>query len=101
MVEKPSAKTAPSRLAIIGRYVLVPAIFNSIAAIKPGKLGEYQLTDGIRHLLGSRPVYGLLFEGTRFDAGDKQGFLRATVEYALARPDLGADFREYLRSLNI
>ena len=101
MVEKPRREEAPSRLAIIGRYVLTPQVFASIAAVQPGELGEIQLTDGIKHLLASRPVYGLLFEGVRFDAGDKLGFLRATVEHALARPDLGQAFREYLRSLQL
>ncbi len=100
MVEKPARADAPSRLAIIGRYVLTPEIFNALDAVQPGAGGEIQLTDGLKHLLNSRPVYGLRFEGKRYDAGDKLGFLKATVEFALRRPDLGASFREYLKSLD-
>jgi UTP--glucose-1-phosphate uridylyltransferase len=101
MVEKPSRANAPSRLAIIGRYVLTPEIFNALEAVPPGAGGEIQLTDGLKHLLKSRPVYGLKFEGKRYDAGDKLGFLKATVEFALRRPDLGVAFREYLKSLDL
>lgn len=101
MVEKPKADEAPSNLAIIGRYVLTPEIFNSLEAIEPGSLGEIQLTDGLKHLLRSRPIYGYRFEGTRYDAGDKLGFLKATVEFALRRYDLGGPFREYLKSLDL
>jgi UTP--glucose-1-phosphate uridylyltransferase len=101
MVEKPKASEAPSNLAIIGRYVLTPEIFSSIESIQPGSGGEIQLTDGLRHLLRNRPIYGLKFEGTRYDAGDKLGFLKATVEFALKRHDLGADFRSYIKSLSL
>jgi UTP--glucose-1-phosphate uridylyltransferase len=101
MVEKPRPADAPSNLAIIGRYVLTPEIFASLEAISTGSGGEIQLTDGLRHLLGNRPVYGYRFEGTRYDAGDKLGFLKATVEMALEREDLGADFRQYLKSLQL
>jgi len=101
MVEKPKAEEAPSNLAIIGRYVLTPEIFTSIEAIEPGSGGEIQLTDALKHLLRSRPIYGYLFEGTRYDAGDKLGFLKATVEFALRRHDLGGEFREYLKNLSI
>ncbi|MGE5644495.1 MAG: UTP--glucose-1-phosphate uridylyltransferase GalU [Acidobacteriota bacterium] len=101
MVEKPKQGEAPSNLAIIGRYVLTPEIFNSIESIEPGSLGEIQLTDGLKHLLRSRPIYGYRFEGTRYDAGDKLGFLKATVEFALRRHDLGGAFLEYLRGLNL
>ncbi len=101
LIEKPQPSEAPSRLAIIGRYVLTPEIFPSLEAIEPGSLGEIQLTDGLRHLLGSRPIYGYRFEGTRYDAGDKLGFLKATVEFALRRSDLGGAFREYLKSLDL
>jgi UTP--glucose-1-phosphate uridylyltransferase len=101
LVEKPKASEAPSNLAIIGRYILTPEIFTSIEAVQPGSGGEIQLTDGLRHLLRNRPIYGLKFEGTRYDAGDKQGFLRATVEFALKRRDLGEPFREYLRTLQL
>lgn len=97
MVEKPKASEAPSNLAIIGRYVLTPEIFQSIEAIEPGSGGELQLTDALKHLLRSRPIYGYRFEGKRYDAGDKLGFLKATVEFALQRFDLGTEFREYLR----
>jgi len=86
MVEKPKPADAPSNLAIIGRYILTPEIFQSIENVQPGSGGEIQLTDALRHQLRNRPVYGLLFEGTRYDAGDKLGFLRATVEFALKRP---------------
>ena len=101
LVEKPKRSDAPSNLAIIGRYVLTPEIFPSLEAIEPGSLGELQLTDGLKHLLRSRPVYGYRFEGKRYDAGDKLGFLKATVEFALRRYDLGGPFLEYLRGLNL
>jgi UTP--glucose-1-phosphate uridylyltransferase len=101
MVEKPKADEAPSNLAIIGRYVLTPEIFQSLESITPGAGGEIQLTDGLKHLLHNRPIYGLRFEGTRYDAGDKLGFLTATVEFALKRPDLGSDFRKYLKTLHL
>ena len=99
LVEKPKPEDAPSNLAIIGRYVLTPQIFDSLTRIAPWAGGEFQLTDGLRHLLGSQPIYGLKFEGRRFDAGDKQGFLRATVEFGLKHPTLGAAFRSYLQGL--
>jgi UTP--glucose-1-phosphate uridylyltransferase len=101
LVEKPKANEAPSNLAIIGRYVLTPEIFGSLQAIDPGSGGELQLTDALKHLLRSRPIYAYRFEGTRYDAGDKLGFLKATVEYALRRRDLGAPFRDYLKSLTL
>jgi UTP--glucose-1-phosphate uridylyltransferase len=101
MVEKPTASEAPSNLAIIGRYVLTPEIFGALESTQPGSGGEIQLTDGLKNLLRNRPVYGYRFEGTRYDAGDKLGFLKATVEFALKRDDLGGPFREYLRSLKL
>ncbi len=101
MVEKPKAKDAPSNLAIIGRYVLTPEVFKSLDAVEPGSGGEIQLTDGLKHLLRSRPIYGYRFEGTRYDAGDKLGFLKATVEFALKRYDLGEAFRAYLKTLTL
>jgi len=101
MVEKPKVQDAPSNLAIIGRYILAPEIFHSIEQITPGAGGEIQLTDALKHLLRSRPIYGYRFEGKRFDAGDKLGFLKATVEFALKRPDLGGPFRDYLKGLNL
>jgi UTP--glucose-1-phosphate uridylyltransferase len=101
MVEKPKAGEAPSSLAIIGRYVLTPEIFDCIASVEPGSGGEIQLTDGLKKLLHSRPVYAYRFEGTRYDAGDKLGFLKATVEFALRRHDLGEPFRAYLKALKL
>ncbi len=101
MVEKPVPSEAPSKLAIIGRYVLTPEIFDSLDGIGPGLGGEIQLTDGLKHLLRNRPIYGYKFEGKRYDAGDKLGFLKATVEFALNRFDLGGDFREYLKQLKL
>jgi len=101
LVEKPKPAEAPSNLAIIGRYVLTPEIFPCLEATEPGSLGEIQLTDGLRRLLASRPLYGFRFEGKRYDAGDKLGFLKATVEFALRREDLGGAFREYLKSLDL
>ncbi len=101
MVEKPSPREAPSNLAVIGRYILTPTIFHELAATTPGAAGEIQLTDGLRRLLEKEPVYGYVFEGKRYDAGDKLGFLQATVELALARPDLGSAFRKYLKSLKL
>jgi UTP--glucose-1-phosphate uridylyltransferase len=81
--------------------VLTPEIFASIESIDPGNGGEIQLTDALKHLLRNRPIYGYKFEGKRYDAGDKLGFLKATVEFALNRQDLGAQFLEYLRSLKL
>jgi UTP--glucose-1-phosphate uridylyltransferase len=101
MVEKPSSDTAPSNLAIIGRYVLTPEIFDSISDVEPGRGGEIQLTDALKHLLRTRAIYAYRFEGKRYDAGDKLGFLQATVEFALRRPDLGDAFREYLKGLEL
>lgn len=99
LVEKPKASDAPSNLAIIGRYVLTPEVFASLEAVEPGSGGEIQLTDGLKHVLRSRPIYGYRFEGKRYDAGDKLGFLQATVEFALKRHDLGEAFRTYLKAL--
>jgi UTP--glucose-1-phosphate uridylyltransferase len=101
MVEKPKQADAPSNLAIIGRYVLTPEIFDSISSIDPGAGGELQLTDALKHLSHTRPIYAYRFEGTRYDAGDKLGFLKATVEFALRRHDLGGPFREYLKNLSL
>jgi|SRR5689334_9524546 UTP--glucose-1-phosphate uridylyltransferase len=101
LVEKPKQSEAPSNLAIIGRYVLTHDIFDSLQSIQPGSGGEIQLTDALRHLLRSRPIYAYRFEGTRYDAGDKLGFLKATVEFALRRHDLGGPFKEYLKSLKL
>ena len=99
MVEKPSFSEAPSDLAIIGRYIFTPDIFAAIEQTVPGAGGEIQITDAMRLLLKSRPLYALQLDGRRHDAGDKLGFLIATVEFALKREDLAADFREYLKTL--
>jgi UTP--glucose-1-phosphate uridylyltransferase len=99
MVEKPKFEEAPSKQAIIGRYVLTPRIFELLEQITPGAGGEIQLTDGIRALLKEEKVLGYTFEGKRFDAGDKLGMLQATVEFALKRSDLGPPFRAYLKGL--
>ena len=101
MVEKPKMEDAPSKNAIIGRYLLTPAIFDMLESITPGAGGELQLTDGIKALLHTEKVYGSSFEGVRYDAGDKLGMLKATVDFALRREDLGPAFREYLKSLDL
>jgi len=101
LVEKPKVEDAPSNLAIVGRYILTPAIFETLDSTPHGALGELQLTDGIKQLLAKEKVYGYVFEGKRHDAGDKLGFLKATVEFALKREDLGGEFREYLKKLSL
>jgi UTP--glucose-1-phosphate uridylyltransferase len=101
MVEKPKAEDAPSNKAIIGRYILTPAIFECLANTKAGAGGELQLTDGMRLLLQKEKMYAYVYEGRRHDTGDKLGFLKATVEFALKREDLGAPFREYLKGLKL
>jgi UTP--glucose-1-phosphate uridylyltransferase len=101
LVEKPQPSEAPSNLAIIGRYVLTPEVFDALGVTKPGAGGEIQLTDALKILLRKHPIYAYRFEGTRHDAGDKLGFLKATVEFALLRDDLGGPFREYLKSLDL
>ncbi len=101
LVEKPKFEEAPSNLAIIGRYILTPTIFEMLNSIEPGSGGELQLTDGLRALLKKEKIYGYTFEGKRHDAGDKLGFLKATVEFALKRDDLGSDFRAYLKTLKV
>ncbi|GBD96864.1 MAG TPA: UTP--glucose-1-phosphate uridylyltransferase GalU [Nitrospirae bacterium] len=98
MVEKPTSSAAPSDLAIIGRYILTPDIFNFIEKTSPGKGGEIQLTDALKALLKRKPVYGYLFEGRRYDGGDKIGYLKATVELAMKNPALRDEFKEYLFS---
>ena len=101
LVEKPRPGEEPSNLAIIGRYVLTPEIFHSIECVEPGAGGEIQLTDGLRQLLSTERILACRFEGCRYDAGEKLGFLKATVEFALKNDDLGPAFRAYLRSLNL
>jgi UTP--glucose-1-phosphate uridylyltransferase len=100
MVEKPKPEEAPSQHAIIGRYILTPRIFSMLENLKPGTGGEVQLTDGIKALLEFEKVYGFSYEGKRHDAGDKLGFLKATVEFALKRDDLGPQFRDWLKQQN-
>ena len=100
LVEKPEPKKAPSNLAIIGRYVLTPKIFDKLEQTQHGSGGEIQLTDAIEALMEEQPVYGYEFEGTRYDAGTTMGWLKASVELALQRPDLGGEFRDYLRTLD-
>jgi UTP--glucose-1-phosphate uridylyltransferase len=99
IVEKPSAEEAPSNLAVMGRYVFTPQIFEALEQVKPGKGGELQLTDAIRILLADQTVYGFTFEKGRYDIGNKLDYLRATVELALERDDIGPDFRSFLAEL--
>jgi UTP--glucose-1-phosphate uridylyltransferase len=101
LVEKPKVEDAPSNLAIIGRYVFTPGIFSSLEQTGPGAIGEIQLTDGIRHLLRTQPVFGLKFQGTRYDAGDKLGFLQANVAFALQRPEFAGQLKEFIRTLEL
>jgi len=101
LVEKPKAAEAPSNLAVIGRYILTPAVFETLAEIKPGAGGELQLTDGLRALLQREKMYAYVYEGRRHDTGDKLGFLKATVEFALKSDGLGEQFREYLKGLKL
>ena len=101
MVEKPAPDVAPSRLGVSGRYVLTPRVFEEIARQERGVGGEIQLTDGIAGLLRHEKVYAYRYEGKRYDCGSKEGFLQANVELALANAELGADFRAYLKSLQL
>jgi len=101
LVEKPLVDQAPSNLAIIGRYILTPDIFPELEATASDRTGEIQLTNGLRRLLAKRPLYACEIKGVRHDTGNKLGFLRAVVYFALRRPDLAAPFREYLRSLDL
>jgi len=99
LVEKPRREEAPSNLAIIGRYILTPDIFASLKATTSDRTGEIQLTNGLRHLLRSRPIYACEIDGVRHDTGNKLGFLKAVVYFALRRPDLAEPFRKYLDTL--
>lgn len=99
MIEKPSMEEAPSRFAALGRYVITPDVFEVLEQTKPGKGGEIQLTDALRVLARNGSVYAYNFTGKRYDTGNKLGYLKATVEFALRRPDLGPQFREYLKKL--
>jgi UTP--glucose-1-phosphate uridylyltransferase len=101
LVEKPAPEDAPSNLAIIGRYVLTPKVFDKLEQTKRGAGGEIQLTDALEALMQEQGIYGYEFEGIRYDAGTTMGWLKASVELALERPDLGHEFREYLRTLEL
>jgi len=101
LVEKPSPDEAPSNLAIIGRYILTPGIFDALEDTKPGKGGEIQLTDGLKLLMKKQPIYAYEFQGVRHDAGDKLGFLKATVEFGLKNAEFGNEFRSYLQKLKL
>lgn len=101
MVEKPSVDASPSNLAIIGRYILTPAIFEVLGKTERGAGGELQLTDGLRELLAKESIYAYKFRGKRYDAGEKLGFLKTTVEFALKNEELGPAFRSYLKSLDL
>jgi UTP--glucose-1-phosphate uridylyltransferase len=101
LVEKPPTNEAPSDLAIIGRYILTPDIFGALAATKSDRTGEIQLTNGLRELLKSRPIYACEVNGVRHDTGNKLGFLKAVVYFALRRPDLAEKFSAYLSSIGI
>jgi UTP--glucose-1-phosphate uridylyltransferase len=101
LVEKPPKEEAPSDLAIIGRYILTPDIFDSLAETAKDRTGEIQLTNGLRHLLRSRPIYACEVKGVRHDTGNKLGFLKAVVYFALRRPDLAEGFRKYLRTVDV
>ena len=100
LVEKPPVEEAPSDLAIIGRYVLTPDIFPALDTVAQDRAGEIQLTNGLRHLLKSRPIYGCEIDGVRHDTGNKLGFLKAVVYFALRRPDIAGPFREYLKTVD-
>jgi UTP--glucose-1-phosphate uridylyltransferase len=99
IVEKPAPEDAPSRLGVAGRYILTPGVFHEIATQPRGVGGEIQLTDGIASLLRREKVFAYRYEGRRYDCGSKEGFLEANVELALAHPQLGPGFRDYLKSL--
>jgi UTP--glucose-1-phosphate uridylyltransferase len=101
LVEKPPRNEAPSNLAIIGRYILTPDIFPALKATVSDRTGEIQLTNGLRHLLKSRPIFGCRIDGARHDTGNKLGFLKAVVYFALRRPDLGEQFRTYLKAIDL
>ncbi|NUR53002.1 MAG: UTP--glucose-1-phosphate uridylyltransferase GalU [Acidobacteria bacterium] len=101
LVEKPTRDEAPSNLAIIGRYVLTPDIFPALEETAKDRTGEIQLTNGLRRLLRERPIYGCRIDGVRHDTGNKLGFLRAVVYFALRRPDLAGPFRDYLRGIDL
>ena len=99
MVEKPDVDKAPSNTAILGRYIITPAIFSHLENIQPGKNGEIQLTDALKSLMKEEAIYAYHFVGKRYDVGNRMGFLKATVEFALDRDDLKDEFRAYLKQI--
>jgi UTP--glucose-1-phosphate uridylyltransferase len=101
LIEKPDPAEAPSNLAIVGRYILTPEIFDAIRSTRPGKLGEIQITDALKILLERQAIYAFQFEGARYDTGTPLGFLKASVEMALRRPDIGPEFRAYLETIDL
>jgi UTP--glucose-1-phosphate uridylyltransferase len=101
LIEKPKPENAPSNLAVIGRYILTPDVFETLSTTQFGVGGELQLTDGLCGLLKKQKMYAYVYEGRRHDTGDKLGFLKATIEFALKRPDLGQDLRKYLKDLKL
>lgn len=101
MVEKPLPKDAPSNLAIIGRYILMPDIFAMLEQTKTGKGGEVQLTDGLKMLSKKQPIYAYEFEGDRYDAGDKLGFLKANVSFAIKNPNIKKEFKKFLKGIRL
>ncbi len=101
LVEKPKPENAPSNLAVIGRYILTPEVFETLSTTQFGVGGELQLTDGLCALLKKQKMYAYVYEGRRHDTGDKLGFLKATIEFALKRPDLGEELRKYLKDLKL
>jgi UTP--glucose-1-phosphate uridylyltransferase len=101
MVEKPAPEVAPSRMAVAGRYILTPAVFRHIRSQPTGVGGEIQLTDGIASLMKEEAVYAFEYKGKRYDCGSKSGFLEATVELALQHPEVGENFRAYLKQLKL
>ncbi|MFN8532317.1 MAG: UTP--glucose-1-phosphate uridylyltransferase GalU [Dehalococcoidia bacterium] len=101
LVEKPDPSEAPSNLGIVGRYILTPEIFDAIRSTQPGKLGEIQITDALRILLERQAIYAFQFDGARYDTGSPLGFLKASVEMALRRPDIGPEFRAYLEGVDL
>jgi UTP--glucose-1-phosphate uridylyltransferase len=101
IVEKPKPADAPSNLAVVGRYILTPKIFDCLEKVKPGKGGEIQLTDGISDLMQLEPIYAYRFEGKRYDCGSKLGFMKASVEFALKHPEIAKDFLAYLKTVQL
>ncbi len=99
LVEKPHPMEAPSNIAIVGRYILTPSIFESLETTKPGKNGEVQITDAIRNLAYKEKIYAYMFKGTRFDVGEKTGYLKANIAFALKRENIGEELKKYLKSI--